>query len=275
MRETSMANELAGKSVIVTGAAHGFGLAIARRFVRAGAAVVMADHEEAKLASEVAALTDEGLDGRAIAFVGDLREKLSMTNLMAATIDANDGIDILVNAARLLVPSDPMAPEADRFEETMQHNVLANLRLSQIVARRMIERAAEEAPGPADRAIVNLSSVFARRALPELLAYSVSCAALEQLTRTLALAFANQRIRVNAIAIGGTPTGALSKALPEIEDLADALTEVTPLGRLGETVEAAEAVLFLASPAASFITGQILGVDGGRPLLDPLEGAAI
>jgi 7-alpha-hydroxysteroid dehydrogenase len=270
-----MANELAGKSVIVTGAAHGFGLAIARRFVRAGAAVVMADHEEAKLASEVAALTDEGLDGRAIAFVGDLREKLSMTNLMAATIDANDGIDILVNAARLLVPSDPMAPEADRFEETMQHNVLANLRLSQIVARRMIERAAEEAPGPADRAIVNLSSVFARRALPELLAYSVSCAALEQLTRTLALAFANQRIRVNAIAIGGTPTGALSKALPEIEDLADALTEVTPLGRLGETVEAAEAVLFLASPAASFITGQILGVDGGRPLLDPLEGAAI
>ncbi|MCB1401691.1 MAG: SDR family NAD(P)-dependent oxidoreductase, partial [Rhodobacteraceae bacterium] len=102
-----MANELAGKSVIVTGAANGFGLAVARRFVRAGASVVMADHEEAKLDSEVAALTSEEFDGRAIAFVGDLREKLSMTNLIAATIDANDGIDILVNAARLLLPSDP------------------------------------------------------------------------------------------------------------------------------------------------------------------------
>lgn len=270
-----MANELAGKSVIVTGAANGFGLAIARRFVRAGASVVMADTEEAKLGAEVATLTGEGLDGRAIAFVGDLREKLSMTNLMAATIDANDGIDILVNAARVLLSSDPLAPDADHFEETLHHNLLANLRLSQIVARRMIERATEETAGPGDRAIVNLSSVFARRALPELLAYSVSCAALEQLTRTLALALASHRIRVNAVAIGGTPSRALSKALPEIEDLADALTEVTPLGRLGEPAEAAEAALFLASPAASFVTGQILGVDGGRPLLDPLEGAAI
>lgn len=270
-----MANELAGKSVIVTGAANGFGLAVARRFVRAGASVVMADHEEAKLDSEVAALTSEELDGRAIAFVGDLREKLSMTNLIAATIDANDGIDILVNAARLLLPSDPMAPETDHFEETLQHNVLANLRLSQIAARRMIEHATEETPTPSDRAIVNLSSVFGRRALPELFAYSVSCAALEQLTRCLALAFAGHRIRVNAVAVGGTMTRALSKALPEIEDLADALAEVTPLGRLGDTSEVAEAALYLASPAASFVTGQILGVDGGRPLLDPLEGAAI
>ena len=187
-----MANELAGKSVIVTGAANGFGLAVARRFVRAGASVVMADHEEAKLDSEVAALTSEEPDGRAIAFVGDLREKLSMTNLIAATIDANDGIDILVNAARLLLPSDPLAPETDHFEETLQHNVLANLRLSQIAARRMIEHATEETPTPSDRAIVNLSSVFGRRALPELFAYSVSCATLEQLTRCLALAFAGE-----------------------------------------------------------------------------------
>jgi 7-alpha-hydroxysteroid dehydrogenase len=145
-------------------------------------------------------------------------------------------------------------------------------RRTAIISRR---RCSTTCSGPSDRAIVNLSSVFARRALPELFAYSVSCAALEQLTRSLALALANHRIRVNAIAVGGTTSRALSKALPEIEDLADALAEVTPLGRLGDTSEAAEAALFLASPAAGFVTGQILGVDGGRPLLDPLEGAAI
>ena len=152
----------------------------------------------------------------------------------------------------------------------LAQNVIANLRLSQIVARRMIELARAEAPEPADRAIVNVSSVHALRAPPRLLAFSVSCAALEQLTRGLALALAPHRIRVNAIAVGGVPGRALGQAMPDIEDLPEALAEVIPLGRLGEPREAAEAALFLASPAASYVTGQVLAVDGGRLLLDPL-----
>jgi 7-alpha-hydroxysteroid dehydrogenase len=266
-----MGRELGGKSVIVTGAARGLGLAVARRFVRAGAFVTLADIDEARLGREVKALGAEGWDGRAQAFFGDLREKLSMANLMAATIDSYEGIDILVNASRLLVASDPLNPEADKLEVTLAQNVVANLRLSQIVARRMVELGERETPAPADRVIINVSSIHARRAPPALLAYSVGCAALEQLTRMLALSLAGHRIRVNAIAVGGIPGRALGDALPGIEDLQEALAEVIPLGRAGEPQEAADAALFLASSAAGYMTGQILTVDGGRTLLDPLS----
>jgi 7-alpha-hydroxysteroid dehydrogenase len=263
-------NGVSGKSVIVTGAARGIGLGIARRFVRAGASVMCADMDEARLEREVGALQGEGFDGRAQAFVADLREKLSMTNLAAATLEAYDGIDVLVNASRILVASDPLA-ETDGLEETLAQNVTATLRLTQIVARRMIELSATELPGPADRAILNVSSVQALRTAPRLLAYSVSCAAVEQLTRTLALALAPHRIRVNAIAVGGVPGRSLAEALPEIEDLPGAIAAVTPLGRVADPQDFAETALFLGGPAAGFVTGQILAVDGGRQLVDPLS----
>jgi 7-alpha-hydroxysteroid dehydrogenase len=266
-----MAWGMDGRSVVVTGAANGVGLAIARRFAQAGASVMMADRDEAKLEAECAAIASEGFEGRAQIFSGDLRERLTMQNLMAATFDAFERLEVLVNASRLLVSADPLSHEQDRFEDVLAQNVTATFRLCQIAAKRMIAHAEE---GGEAGAIVNLTSSDAERSRPELLAYSVSAAALDQLTRALAAALAGRKIRVNAVAVGGMLGHSLSEALKGIEDLPEALEEVIPLGRLGETSEAADAVLFLASPAASFITGQILAVDGGRRLFDPLDSSA-
>ena len=261
---------LAGKSVIVTGAASGVGLAIARKFRDEGARVMMADIDDERLESEAKSLCKDG--ERVRCFSCDLREKLSMTNLMATTIDSFDRVDVLVNASREVISSDPLDPQGDVFDTLMQQNVKNALRLSQMAAKKMIAQAEDgETSGRSIGAIVNVTSISAQRTLPELLAYSVSCAALDQMTRSLAVALAPRGVRVNAIALGGVMTGHLKEALREREELREELTAVTPLGRIGDAEEAAEAALFLASDKASFVTGQILAVDGGRTNLDPLD----
>jgi 7-alpha-hydroxysteroid dehydrogenase len=262
-----MAHGMNGKSVIVTGAANGIGLAAARRFVRAGASVVMADRDEGKLETEVETINGEGHDGKALAFAGDLVQKLTMTNLVATALDANERIDVLVNATRIVHAADPLSGEPDRFEEILEQNVVGTFRMSQIAARRMMEAA----EGRVEGAIVNVGSIYARRAPPTLLAHSVASAALDQLTRGLAVALASKGIRVNGIAIGSIAGRSIRNAFPNLDDPGRSFARVTPLGRAGQPEEAAEAVLFLASPAASFITGEILAVDGGRLLKDPLE----
>jgi len=150
----------------------------------------------------------------------------------------------------------------------MEQNVEVTLRLSQAVSKRMIKHGDAEAQEVGS--IVNLSSLAAGRALPQLLGYSVSCAAVDQLTRSLAVALSSHKIRVNAVSIGSVMSASLHDKLRETPEMRDELIRITPLGRIGEAEEAAEAALFLASPAASFITGQILGVDGGRTLIDPM-----
>lgn len=262
-----MSFSIAGKTAIVTGAANGIGLAIARHFVDQGANVMFADIDEERLADEIG--EEARREGPVRMFGGDLRQKLTIANLLSATYDAFDRVDILVNATRQCMPSDPLSVEDDSMEVMLQQNLMISLRLSQLCARRMIaeaERAGLE-EGPVGT-IVNLSSIAAHRAQPSLMAYSVACAALDQMTRSLAVALAPKRIRVNAVAFGSVMSASLKDWLREHPDAREPIAAGTPLGRIASPDEVAEAVQFLASESSSFITGQILTVDGGRSLLD-------
>ncbi|ETX16019.1 oxidoreductase [Roseivivax halodurans JCM 10272] len=260
-----------GKTAIVTGAANGVGLAIGRHLAARGANVMFADMDEARLSKELGK-TDE--DDRIRYFAGDLRERLTLTNLLSATLDSFDRVDILVNASRQLMPSDPLDMDDDSIETLLDQNLMTSLRLSQLVAKRMIKQSEGQDEVSQAGAIVNLSSIAARRTHPQLLGYSVSCAALDQMTRSLAVALAHHKIRVNAVAFGSVMSASLKDTLKERRDYRGEIEEHTPLGRIASPDELTEAVQFLISDAARFVTGQIMTVDGGRILLDPCTAPA-
>lgn len=265
-----MSFSIDGKSVIVTGAANGIGLAIARHFVDQGANVMFADMDEASLVKE---LGEEHQDGHIQYFAGDLREKLTIANLLSATIDAFDRVDVLVNASRQMLTTNPLDADDTSMELLLQQNLLTNLRLSQLVAKRMIKQSEDEDQACAG-SIINLSSIAARRTRPDLLAYSVSTAALDQMTRSMAVAFAPHRIRVNAVAFGSVMSASLQAQLKDSQECRAAIEEHTPMGRIASPNELTEMVQYLASDGASFVTGQVMTVDGGRSLLDPVSVSA-
>ena len=267
-----MSFSIAGKTAIVTGAAHGIGLAIGKLFADKGANVMFADMDEDRLREELGEAVEEG---NIRYFAGDLREKLTIANLLSATIDAFDQVDILVNASRQVLVSDPLNPDDDAMETMLQQNLLTALRVSQTVAKRMIKQAeASDEPGAQGGAIVNLSSIAARRTHPDLMAFSVATAALDQMTRSLAVALAPHRIRVNAVAFGSVMSTSLMETLRDNSEFRSDIEDHTPLSRIAPPGELAEAVQYLACEASSFMTGQIVTVDGGRTLLDPVAAPA-
>jgi 7-alpha-hydroxysteroid dehydrogenase len=268
-----MSISIAGKTAVVTGAANGVGLAIARHFVDRGANVMFADMDEKKLANELG--EDVAEDGPVRFFAGDLRQKLTCANLLSATIDAFENVDILVNASRQVMTADPLDPDDQAIATLLDQNLITSLRLSQIFAKRMTLQAERDdvTEGTAG-SIINLSSIASRRTQPELLAYSVSTAALDQMTRSLALALAPKRIRVNAVSFGSVMSASLQGALKDNSELREEIVDHTPLARIANAHEVAEAVQFLASEGAGFVTGQILTIDGGRTLLDAVSTPA-
>ena len=277
-----MSFSITGKTAIVTGAASGIGLAIVRHFADKGANVMCADEDEARLEAELGDAARG--DGPIRLFAGDLCQKLTIANLLSATLDAFDRVDILVNASRRMALSDPLNPDADEVADLFRQNMLTALRLTQMTAKRMIqsaERGADADPdggaGAGDGrggmvgSIINLSSSAAQITQAELLGYSISCAAVEQMTRSMAVALAPRRIRVNAVAFGSVMSASLQTALKGNSAARDQIVACTPLGRIAGPDELAETVQFLASDASAFMTGQVLTLDGGRGLLDPVK----
>ncbi len=258
---------LGTKTAIITSAAQDVGLAMARRFLEAGARVMLADADEKALDGALEELAAE--EDRLARFPYVAQDRLSIANLIAATIDRFDRIDILVNGAQtIMAPGAFLDLDTGSFDAAFGDNVRAVFQLSQAVAKRMIQQ--ENPDQRATCVIVNVSSIASIRTVPELLTLSVSSAALDQLTRSMAASLASHGIRVNAIALGGVMSDRLRTAFREDEALRDDMIRVTPLGRLADLDEAADAALFVASEHASYITGQVITVDGGRTLLDPL-----
>jgi len=266
-----MTLSIQGKTAIVTGAANGVGLAIARHFLDRGANVMFADRDKARLADECGE-TEEG-SAQLRWFAGDLRQKLTIENLISATVDTFDSIDILVNASRQFLPTDPMDAADTSVETLIEQNMLTALRLSQAVARRMIARAETEGRegDGCIGSIINLNTIAAPRSHPDLLGYSIAAAALDQATRSLALALAPHRIRVNGVAFGSVMSNSLKTVLAETDGLRDEMRQHTPMGRIAAAREVTGAVQFLASDGAGFVTGEIITVDGGRSLLDAVS----
>ncbi len=240
---------LQGRVCIVTGAAQGIGEACARRFAREGAKVVIADIEDQRgqaLAQELQAL-----------FVHcDVGDKAQVDTLVAKTMLSHGRIDVLVNNAGIFKASDFLEITEADFDAVLRINLKGSFLVGQAVAREM----AKAGGG----AIVNMSSVNAVLAIPNIASYNVSKGGINQLTRVMALALVDHGIRVNAVAPGTIATELAAKAVLTSEEAKKKIMSRTPMKRLGEPSEVADVVAFLASDAASYITGEIVVVDGGR-----------
>jgi len=244
---------LDGRVCIVTGAAQGIGEACARRLAADGAQVVVADIEDSRgqaLATELGGL-----------FVHcDVGDKAQVDALVAEAMRRHGRIDVLVNNAGIFKAADFLEVSEADFDAVLRVNLKGSFLVGQAAAREM----AKAGRG----AIVNMSSVNGVLAIPTIASYNVSKGGINQLTRVMALALADKGIRVNAVAPGTIATELAAKAVLTSEDAKNRIMSRTPMKRLGEPSEIADVVAWLASDAASYVTGEIVVVDGGRMTLN-------
>ena len=241
---------LDGEVAIVTGAAAGIGRAIALAFAAAGARIAVSDRDPDAARALAGEIERSGCT--AIAIPADVTVEHDLIRLVAEAERALGAPTILVNNAGGGGPK-PFDMPFDDFLRAYQLNVFSVFRLCQLVAPHM-ERAGRGA-------IVNVSSMAGENANVDMSSYASSKAAVNHLTRNLAFDLGPRGIRVNAIAPGAIRTAALASVLtPEIESR---MLTHTPLGRLGEPADIARAARFLCSPAAAWISGQVLTVSGG------------
>ena len=244
---------LAGRMCIVTGGAQGIGEACVRRFAREGAQVVIADIDDARGAALAAELGGVYLHC-------DVGNKAQVDALVAQAMAAHGRIDVLVNNAGIFKAADFLDMTEADFDAVLRVNLKGAFLMGQAVAREM----ARAGKG----SIVNMSSVNGVLAIPTIAGYNVSKGGINQLTRVMALSLAEKGIRVNAVAPGTIATELAAQAVLTSEEAMARIMSRTPMRRLGEPSEIADTVAYLASDAASYITGEIVVADGGRMTLN-------
>jgi len=249
---------LDGRVYIVTGGSQGIGEACARRLVHDGAAVALwdvADDAGRRLADALAA------EGAQAAYFGcDVASKAAVDAALAATLARFGRVDGLVNNAGIF----RAAPFLDITEADWDAVIAVNLKGSFLVGQAVARELVKAGRG----AIVNMSSVNGTLTIPSIASYNASKGAINQLTRVMALSMADQGVRVNAVAPGTIATELARSAVLTSEDAKARIMSRTPMKRLGEPSEIADVVAFLLSDAASYVTGEIVVVDGGRMTLN-------
>lgn len=249
---------LDGKTAIVTGGGRGLGQYMAEALSEAGASVVLCSRK-VEACEEVAGEIEQR-GGRALAQACDVSDSEEVERVVRAARDAFGEIDILVNnsGATWGAPAEEMPLE--KFDSVMQVNVRGTFLMSQAVGKTMIARGE-------GGSIINISSVASfqggRPGALQVVGYTASKGAVNSMTRDLAGSWSQHGIRVNAIAPGWFPTK-MSRGV--LEKAADRLLASIPLQRFGEPDDIKGAVLFLASPASAYVTGQIVVVDGGQTI---------
>lgn len=248
--------QLEDKVAIVTGGAHGIGLATARRYVAEGAKVVIADVDAA--AGEAAA---SALGRACCSFVRtDVGDRRDADRAVDAARRLFGGLDILVNNAGIVHGADFLDLEETDFDRVLRINLKGAFLVGQAAAKCMV---AQVKAGKPPGAIINMSSVNAVVAIPNQVPYCVSKGGLAQLTKVMALSLAPYGIRVNAIGPGSIMTDIL-KAVATDREAKRKILARTPLGRIGEPEEIASIAVFLACGDSSYISGQTVYADGGR-----------
>lgn len=249
---------LEGHVAIITGAAQGIGEACARRLVSDGAAVSLWDLDAARGEALAAELRESGADAGFVRC--DVSKKAEVDAALAATLQAHPQVHALVNNAGIFKAADFLdITEAD-WDAVLDVNLKGAFLVAQAVARHM----AAHRGG----AIVNMSSVNGVMGIPSIASYNVSKGGVDQLTRVMALALADHGIRVNAVAPGTIATELAKNAVLGSEEAKARIMSRTPMRRLGEPGEIADVVAFLLSDASSYLTGEIVYVDGGRRVLN-------
>jgi glucose 1-dehydrogenase len=261
MDNTHIQFGLGGRAYIVTGGAQGIGEACVRRLAQEGAMVAAWDLADAPGQVLTSELSQAG--ARVIYQRCNVAHKAEVDAALANTLAAFGRIDGLVNNAGIFKAAPFLdITEAD-WDAVIDVNLKGSFLVGQAVARELVKNAAAE-----KGAIVNMSSVNATLAIPSIASYNASKGAINQLTRVMALSLADHGVRVNAVAPGTIATELARSAVLTSDEAKARIMSRTPMKRLGEPREIADVVAFLLSDAASYMTGEIVVVDGGRMTLN-------
>lgn len=244
--------KLDGKVAIITGASAGIGRGSALALAEAGASVVIAARTAAKLDEAAGEIAASG--AKVLPIPTDVTDATQLERLVKAAVGEFGRIDIVVNNAGGTAPGPALFLDQEELAAAFHFNVGSALELSKLSAPHMITAGGG--------AIVNISSSMAYMVEPGFVAYAAAKAALSHMTRLLACEWA-PRIRVNALSCGATETEALGMFLDAAPSVREEMIAMTPMGRLGTPEDIALGVLFLASPAGSWVTGKIFEIDGG------------